>query len=87
MALGDDLERIAAAVSDRGEVAGVLAAEPAHGLRYYLVALGVGDERRWLVLDEGGRAVDRRDEVRDVSSRSASWRPILPAAATSTSCA
>jgi hypothetical protein len=68
MALGDDLERIAAAVSDRGEVAGVLAAEPAHGLRYYLVALGVGDERRWLVLDEGGRAVDRRDDVRDVAS-------------------
>lgn len=68
MALSDDLERIAAAAAAHGEVTGVLAAEPAHGLRSYLVALGDGDERRWLVLDDAAQPVARRDDVRDTAS-------------------
>ncbi|MGH3002747.1 MAG: hypothetical protein ACRDM1_08835 [Gaiellaceae bacterium] len=68
MALGDDLDRAAAAASVHGEVTGVLAAEPAHGLRHYLVALGADDERRWLVVDDEGNAVAGRDDVRDVAS-------------------
>ena len=46
----------------------VLAAEPASGLRRYLVAFGDGETRRWLVLDDGGAAVTRRDEMRDTAS-------------------
>jgi len=68
MALSDDLERIAVAASLHGGVTGVLAAEPAQGLRYYLVAFGDGDERQWLVLDDGGQPVERREDVRDTAS-------------------
>ncbi|HEY5295088.1 MAG TPA: hypothetical protein VIJ70_06405 [Gaiellaceae bacterium] len=68
MALGEDLERIAAVASAHGDVTGVLAAEPAQGLRSYLVAFGDGDERRWLVLDDVGQPVVRRDDVRDAAS-------------------
>lgn len=68
MALTDDLERIAAAAAAHGPVAAVLAAEPASALRRYLVAFGDGEARRWLVLDDGGTAVTRRDEVRDTAS-------------------
>jgi hypothetical protein len=68
MALTDDLERIAAAAAAHGEVTGVLAAEPSRGRRLYLVALGPEDVRRWLVLDDDGAPVDRRDEVRDTAS-------------------
>jgi hypothetical protein len=46
----------------------VLAAEPARGRRFYLVSFGEDDDRRWLVLDEGGEAVERREDVRDVAS-------------------
>jgi hypothetical protein len=68
MALGDDLERIAGVASVHGEIAGVLAAEPASGTRLYLVAFEAGEERRWLVLDETGSIVGRRDDVRDAAS-------------------
>ena len=68
MGLEDDLERVAALASSHGEVTAVLAAEPAEGQRRYLVAFGDGDERRWLVLDDGGMVVDRRDEVRAAAS-------------------
>ncbi len=68
MALREDLERVAAAAATRGEVEGVLAAEPALGRRLYLVALGAGEERRWIVLDEDARPVDRRDDVRETAS-------------------
>jgi len=68
MALTQDLERIAAAASAHGEVTGLLAAEPAVGRRVYLVALGPQDARRWLVLDDDGRPVERRDDVRDAAS-------------------
>jgi hypothetical protein len=68
MALAEDLGRIAAAAAERGEVTGVLAAEPSRGVRRYLVALGQEDERRWLVLDDTGATVDRREDVRDTAS-------------------
>ena len=68
MALTDDLERIAAAAAAHGEVTGVLAAEPSGGRRVYLVALGPEDTRRWVVLDDAGTPVERRDDVRDTAS-------------------
>lgn len=68
MALEDDLERIAASAAAHGEVAGVLAAEPALARRFYLVALGADAERRWAVLTDAGEVVERRDDVRDVAS-------------------
>jgi hypothetical protein len=68
MALEDDLERIAASASKLGTVAGVLAAEPGGGGRYYLVAFGAEDEREWVVLDDHGVVVERRDDVRDAAS-------------------
>jgi hypothetical protein len=68
MTLRDDLERIAAAASAHGDVAGVLAAEPAGGRRFYLVALAAGEQHRWAVLDESGALTRRREDVRDVAS-------------------
>ena len=67
MGLADDLERIAAAAVAHGRVTAVLAAEPASSLRRYLVAFE-GEARRWLVLDDEGTVVTRRDEVRDTAS-------------------
>ena len=68
MALGEDLERIAGAASAHGEVTGVLAAEPARGRRFYLVALGADEARRWVVLGEDGQPIEARDDVRDTAS-------------------
>lgn len=68
MALTHDLERIAAVASERGEVTGVIAAEPWRGRRLYLVAIGPEDTRRWLVLGEDGAPVERRADVRDTAS-------------------
>src|SRR4051812_26686898 len=68
MALAEDLERVAAAAAEHGEVAAVLAAEPASGRRTYLVALGGEEARRWVVLDDAGALVDRREDVRDTAS-------------------
>jgi hypothetical protein len=68
MALAEDLERIAAAAAGHGEVAAVLAAEPASGRRRYLVALGADAALRWLVLDDAGEVVMHRGDVRDAAS-------------------
>ncbi len=68
MSLSDDLERIAAAASERGAVTAVLAAEPWPGRRTYLVAFGDDHAREWLALDDDGRPLDRRDTVRDIAS-------------------
>ena len=68
MALHEDLARVAAAATAHGEVTGVLAAEPARGRRFYLVALGADEARRWIVLDEAEQPVDRREDVRDTAS-------------------
>jgi hypothetical protein len=67
--LRDDLERIAEAASEQGEVSGILAAEPAGGRRLYLVAFGEDDEERsWLVVDETATPVAERGLVREVAS-------------------
>jgi hypothetical protein len=66
--LGEDLEKAAAAAAPRGEVTAVLAAEPASGRRSYLVALGDGDARSWLVLDGSFEPVTDRERVREVAS-------------------
>jgi hypothetical protein len=59
MALTDELQRAAAAAAAHGDVSAVLAAEPAGRGRHYLVALGDGEERTWLVLDAHGAPVRR----------------------------
>jgi hypothetical protein len=73
VALRDDLERIAgvaATLVGEGErVAAVLPAEPARGARGYLCAYEDDDgNRSWLALDDVGRAVTERRELRDVVS-------------------
>jgi hypothetical protein len=68
MALADDLARIAALAAPHGDVVGVLAAEPTDDRRLYLVAFAGDDDRRWLVLDDDGRVIGRRDEVRAAAS-------------------
>jgi hypothetical protein len=68
MALAEDLARIASSASARGAVSGVLAAEPAAGLRRYLVAFGEAGETGWLVLDDAGEPVTARGDVRDAAS-------------------
>lgn len=68
MGLTEDLERAAAAAAAHGAVAAVLAAEPVSVGRSYLVALGEGDDRSWLVLDGGLGPVEAREHVREVAS-------------------
>ena len=68
MGLEEELARIAAAAAAHGSVSGVLAAEPAEGLRRYLVSFGPAGAEGWLVLDEAGEPVDRRGDVRDTAS-------------------
>jgi hypothetical protein len=68
MALADELDRIASLAAVHGDVSGVLAAEPDPGRRFYLVSLGSEPDRRWVVLDSEGAAIDRRDDVRDAAS-------------------
>lgn len=46
----------------------MLAAEPVSGRRSYLVALGDGDARAWLVLDASFEPVTDREQVREVAS-------------------
>lgn len=73
MALRDDLARIAAvaeAFAEPGEeLAGVLPAEPQKGERVYLCAFsGTEGQRTWLALDDAGRTVRSRVELRDAVS-------------------
>ena len=70
MALDEELDRIATAGARYGRVSGVLAAEPAQGVRTYLVAYARdGDDAPgWLVLDDEGRPLVRREDVRDTAS-------------------
>ena len=73
VALSDDVRRIGdaaehfAATGERVEA--VLAAEPAPGVRTYLVAFSsTGAVQSWLALDEAGGPVSSRDRVRDAVS-------------------
>jgi len=68
MALIEELERAGAVASAHGEVSGVLAAESVTGGRAYLIALGEGEARTWLVLDEALVRVDDRALVREIAS-------------------
>jgi hypothetical protein len=71
--LSDDVARIASAAerfTRNGEhVEAVLAAEPAAGVRTYLVAFASnGDGLTWLALDDAGEPVTSRDRVREAVS-------------------
>ena len=72
MSLERDLRRIAeAAVRHAGEgeeVAGIVPAEPANGLRLYVCAYGAEDATSWLVLDATGVEVSDRELIRDAVS-------------------
>jgi hypothetical protein len=72
VSLPDDLARIAsaaAALADGAVVSGVLAAEPAGGVRIYVCAFEAPDGvRTWLALDADGRPLDSRRDVRDAVS-------------------
>jgi hypothetical protein len=70
--LEQDLRRIAEAAARNaaeGEnVAGIVPAEPASGLRLYVCAYGSEDATSWLVLDATGVPVSDRELVRDAVS-------------------
>ena len=73
MALADELQRIAAAaapLADRSRLAAVLSAEAATGARRYLCAFEdeAAGTRAWVVLDDDGRVVRERRDVRDAVS-------------------
>jgi hypothetical protein len=72
VALADELERIAGLAAAHGEksvLSGVLAAEPASGLRIYICAFEAPDgARTWLALDDEGTPVQSRGDVRDAVS-------------------
>jgi hypothetical protein len=68
MSLVEDLARVADAATRYGAVSGVLAAEPASGLRAYLVALGEGDSREWILLDADCAPVADLERVRQAAS-------------------
>jgi hypothetical protein len=68
MALGDELERIAAAAAEYGNVAGVLAAEPLSGQRTYLVAYEDNGKRTWLAFGKDAGPIRRRELVRETAS-------------------
>jgi hypothetical protein len=68
--LADDLERIAAAAAGQARVeerlSAILAAEPSAGARAYVCAFeDGGGARSWVVLDDGGVALESRGAVRD----------------------
>jgi hypothetical protein len=70
--LEQDLRRIAEAAArhaaDGEDVAGIVPAEPASGIRLYVCAYENEDSTRWLVLDATGVAVSDRSLVRDAVS-------------------
>jgi hypothetical protein len=70
--LTDDLERIAAeapALADGATLTAVLPVEIVPGRRSYLLAFGEDDaDRSWLAVDDSGRVLSDRRDVRDVAS-------------------
>ncbi|HSC50844.1 MAG TPA: hypothetical protein VLD16_11325 [Gaiellaceae bacterium] len=72
MALENDLRRIAEAAgrfaADGEDVAGIVPAEPASGIRVYVCAYGSGEDSSWLVLDATAVPVRDRQLVRDAVS-------------------
>ena len=72
MNLDRDLRRIAEAAARQAvegeELAGIVPAEPANGLRLYVCAYGAEDATRWLVLDATGVPVSDRALIREAVS-------------------
>jgi len=72
MDLERDLRRIAEAAArhagDGEEVAGIVPAEPANGLRLYVCAYGAEAATSWLVLDATGVPVSDQALIRDAVS-------------------
>jgi hypothetical protein len=72
MELDQELRRIAeVAVTycrDGEELAGIIPAEPAVGMRLYVCAYRDGEETSWLVLRANGSPVEERSLVRDAVS-------------------
>ena len=74
MALVDDLERIAASAAahpegDDGALRGILATEPAAGVRIYVCAFeSSGGTRSWVALDGDGAPIVSERSVRDAVS-------------------
>ena len=72
MALENDLRRIAEAAArfaaDGEEVAGIVPAEPANGIRVYVCAYGRDEATSWLVFDATAVAVQDLQLVRDAVS-------------------
>ena len=72
MDLNDELEAIAETARTHGadgeQLAAVIAAEPAQGLRVYLCAFEAGEARSWLALSADGKPVADRSVVRDAVS-------------------
>ena len=72
MALREDLERIAGSAAplaaEDEQVEGVVPAQAEPDERTYLCAFVRGDERTWLVLDDGGAVVASREVVRRTAS-------------------
>jgi hypothetical protein len=67
-----DLRRIAEAAvvhaAEGEEVAGIVPAEPAGGLRLYVCAYGAEEATSWLVFDATGTPVEERSLVHDAVS-------------------
>jgi hypothetical protein len=61
-------ERAAVYAADGEDVAGIVPAEPASGIRLYVCAYGSDGETSWLVLDATGVPVSDRELVRDAVS-------------------
>jgi hypothetical protein len=72
VSLEDELSAAAAAagafVGEGEELVGVVAAEPARGLRVYLCAYRCGGALAWLLIDASGEAIADRALVRDAVS-------------------
>jgi hypothetical protein len=72
VALENDLRRIAEAAGrfavDGEEVAGIVPAEPASGIRVYVCAYGAADATTWLVFDATAVPVQDVQLVRDAVS-------------------
>jgi hypothetical protein len=70
--LNEELEAIAETArthaEDGEELAAVIPAEPAVGVRVYLCAFSAGEERSWLALRADGQAIADRSLVRDAVS-------------------
>ena len=75
MELTDELQRIAATAHAHAaqgeELAAVIPAEPADGIRVYLCAFSSRDSRTWLALDGDGQPITDRSLLRDAASLAA----------------